>query len=327
MHFVGFYNCWNERQKESNTQVFILCDKPKDANLIIVSFRGTEIFNAQDWSTDFDFSWYELPKVGKVHIGFLEALGLGNRRDTSTFQSHLQRKLTGFLQLNGESEGAILELSKKSAYYIVALKLKQLLKEHKNAKFAVTGHSLGGALAILFPSVLVIQEETEMLHRLLNIYTFGQPRVGDVQFCNFMEAHLNSPNTRYYRVVYCNDIVPRVPFDDKAFGFKHFGTCLYYDSWYFGQFMDEEPDRNYFGLKHFMPMRINALWEIFRSFLISRIYGQDYQDTWFCTLWRLMGLVLPGAADHGPADYVNSVRLGRERTAPMATLESFVRKL
>nr|GEW31582.1 hypothetical protein [Tanacetum cinerariifolium] len=49
MHFVDFYNCWNEYQKERSTQVFIFCDKPKDANLIVVSFRGTEPFDADDW--------------------------------------------------------------------------------------------------------------------------------------------------------------------------------------------------------------------------------------------------------------------------------------
>ncbi|XP_037497425.1 triacylglycerol lipase OBL1-like [Jatropha curcas] len=327
MHFVDFYNCWNEYQKESNTQVFIFTDKPRDANLIIVSFRGTEPFNAQDWSTDFDFSWYEVPKVGKIHIGFLEALGLGNRGDSSSFKTHLQKKHTGFFHLNGESEGAMLELSKKRAYYAVALKLKHLLREHKNAKFVVTGHSLGGALAILFPCILVIQEETEMVNRLLNIYTFGQPRIGDVQLGNFMESHLNYPNTRYYRVVYCNDMVPRVPFDDKIFAFKHFGTCLYYDSRYFGRFMDEEPNRNFFGLKHIIPMRINALWEIIRSFVIGHAHGPDYHETWFCTVFRVMGLVLPGVAAHSPIDYVNSVRLGKERTAPMQSLKSFARKL
>lgn len=275
MHFVDFYNCWNgkirclsplicffkrknkrnygrwsyllihflyniffliiENQKEENTQVFICCDKPKDANLIVISFRGTEPFNAQDWSTDFDFSWYEVEKVGKIHVGFLEAMGLGSRGDPSTFKNHLRRKLAGFFHLDQETETMMMEWAKKSAYYAVSMKLKSLLTEHRNAKFVVTGHSLGGALAILFPCVLVIQEETEIIRRLLNIYTFGQPRIGDAQLGKFMEAHLNFPANRYYRVVYCNDMVPRVPFDDKVFAFKHFGVCLYYDSRYFGQ--------------------------------------------------------------------------------------------
>lgn len=79
-------------EKERSTQVFILCDKPKDATLILISFRGTEPFDADDWITDFDYSWYEIPKLGKVHMGFLEALGLGNRADAATFQYHLQTK-------------------------------------------------------------------------------------------------------------------------------------------------------------------------------------------------------------------------------------------
>lgn len=260
-------------QKGSNTQVFILCDKPKDANLIVVSFRGTEPFNACDWSTDIDFSWYEIPKAGKVHVGFLEALGLGTRRDAHTFQYNLQRQNRNFNYPNcdhdvtkipsegtetvssatdsdkeqstwdnsSDSEAAIsssisnlkLEVAKKSAYYAVTMKLESLLREHKNAKFLVTGHSLGGAIAILYPTVLVIQEEMELAERLLGVYTFGQPRVGDVKLGKFVEAHLNNPVPKYFRLVYCNDLVPRVPFDDHIFSYKHFGVCLYYDSWYY----------------------------------------------------------------------------------------------
>ncbi|KAF2300880.1 hypothetical protein GH714_017990 [Hevea brasiliensis] len=268
----------------------------------------------------------ERPKSGKNSYRFLEAMGLGTRRDATSFFNHLRRKQTDFFDLNQESETKMMEWGKKSAYYAVAMKLKSLLSEHKNAKFVVTGHSLGGALAILFPCVLVIQEETEIISRLLNIYTFGQPRIGDEKLGMFMEAHLNYPGTRYYRVVYCNDMVPRVPFDDKVFAFKHFGVCLYYDSNYFGQFMDEEPNKNFFDLMNFIPMRLNALWEIFRSFVISHAFGPEYRESWFCTFFRVMGLVLPGIAAHSPIDYVNSVRLGRERRTPFSSLKSFARK-
>ncbi|XP_065866571.1 triacylglycerol lipase OBL1-like [Euphorbia lathyris] len=321
------HNFFHENQKANNTQVFICCDKPKDANLIVVSFRGTEPFNAQDWSTDFDFSWYEIPKVGKLHVGFLEALSLGNRSDATTFQTHLRKKHTDAAAAAAAAEANMMDWPKKSAYYVVAWKLKKLLKIHKNAKFVVTGHSLGGALAILFPSVLVIQEENEMLQRLLNVYTFGQPRIGDSKLGTFIEAHLNYPVTKYFRVVYCNDMVPRVPFDDKVFAFKHFGTCLYYDSHYFGKFMDEEPNRNFFGLKHIIPMRMNAIWEVLRSLAIRYTHGPDYEESWFCTLFRALGLVLPGIAAHSPVDYINSVRLGRERVAPLTSLKSFVQKI
>eukprot|EP00268_Persea_americana_P065517 TRINITY_DN8756_c0_g1_i2.p1 TRINITY_DN8756_c0_g1~~TRINITY_DN8756_c0_g1_i2.p1 ORF type:complete len:464 (-),score=47.99 TRINITY_DN8756_c0_g1_i2:1243-2634(-) len=262
MHFVDFYNGWNDFQKERSTQVFILCDKPKDASLILISFRGTEPFDADDWSTDFDYSWYEIPRLGKVHMGFLEALGLGNRTNVVTFQEYLQIGVHSSKHMHSDSpdsaenscdgaehpsSGATTSNSHSylkhekcipqeiTAYYAVRSKLRSLLKEHKNAKFVVTGHSLGGALAILFPTVLLLHKEEEIMQRLLGVYTFGQPRIGDRQLVRYMEAHVNYPVPRYFRVVYCNDLVPRLPYDDKTFLYKHFGVCLYYNSFYIEQ--------------------------------------------------------------------------------------------
>lgn len=204
--------------------MFILCDKPVNADCILISFRGTEPYDADDWSTDFDYSWYEIPELGKLHMGFLEALGLGNRADTQTFRHNLQQK--------NIRVASAPEMAELTAYIEVKTKLKDLLEEHKNAKFVVTGHSLGGALAILFPTVLILHEESEMIKRLLGVYTFGQPRIGDAKLGRFIEEQLNKPELRYFRVVYCNDVVPRLPYDDKTFLYKHFGICLYYNSFY-----------------------------------------------------------------------------------------------
>ena len=96
----------------------------------------------------------------------------------------------------------------------------------------VTGHSLGGALAVLFQAILFMHKEETLLEKLLAVYTFGQPRVGDEVFAKFMNKNLNDPVPRYFRIVYCNDLVPRLPFDDDIFQYKHFGVCLYYNSCY-----------------------------------------------------------------------------------------------
>ncbi|KAF8029226.1 hypothetical protein BT93_E1787 [Corymbia citriodora subsp. variegata] len=324
MHFVDFYNCWNDYQKERSTQVFILCDKPVDANLILISFRGTEPFDADDWCTDFDYSWYEIPKLGKVHMGFLEALGLANRTNTVTFQENLQLDKKKFTLANdsdaSDSEALAStsnkvfgpEMAEMTAYYAVRSKLKSLLEEHKNAKFVVTGHSLGGALAILFPTVLVLHEEKEVMRRLLGLYTFGQPRVGDRQLQRFMEQHLDYPYPKYFRVVYCNDVVPRLPYDDRTFLYKHFGICLYYDSWYTEQKMEEEPNRNYFGPRYLISEYLNAIWELFRGLTMGYTHGPEYEEGWFSILLRVVGLVLPGLSAHSLTDYINSMRLGKE---------------
>ncbi|XP_060206050.1 triacylglycerol lipase OBL1 [Lycium barbarum] len=356
MHFVDFFNCWNDFEKEMSTQVFILCDKPKDANLIVISFRGTEPFDADDWITDFDYSWYEIPKLGKVHMGFLEALGLGSRAKASTFHEQLfvnnlkftnlgnvdatiassesSRSSTSFSDTDAHSgsdqstdserpdttaKKFRLDMPERTAYYVVRSKLKRLLKEHKNAKFVVTGHSLGGALAVLFPTVLVLHEEMNVMERLLGIYTYGQPRVGNRQLGKFMEEHLEHPVPKYFRVVYCNDLVPRLPYDNRTFLFKHFGICRYSNSLYVVQNVDEEPNRNFFGLRFLIPLYLNACWELIRSFAMGYIYGPEYEECWESVMLRALGLFLPGISAHSPVDYVNSVRLGRERSTQMSS--------
>ncbi|XP_019418708.1 PREDICTED: uncharacterized protein LOC109329483 [Lupinus angustifolius] len=303
MHFVDFYNGWNDYQKEMSTQVFILCDKAKDANFILISFRGTELFDAYDWITDFDYSWYEIPNMGKVHMGFLEALGLGNRVEPSTFYYHLQMK-------NKSSETPPPK-TEMTAYYTLRSKLRSLLEEHKNAKFIVTGHSLGGALAISFPTILVMHEEMDIMEKLLGIYTFGQPRIGDRQLGKFMETHLEQPVPKYFRVVYCNDLVPRLPYDDKTFLYKHFGLCLYYNSFYSEKEMEEEPNRNFFGIKFMLSEHVNAVWELIRGLTIGYIEGPEYKEGWFCIFARVLGLALPGVSAHCSTDYINSIRLGK----------------
>lgn len=204
----------------------------------MISFRGTEPFDADDWITDFEYYWYEIPNLGKVHMGFLEALGLGNRENVTTFHELFVKNAKSTNSENVDVTIAHPQQQppeRSTAYHTVRRKLKSLLTEHENARFVVTGHSLGGALAILFPTMLVIHEETDVMKRLSGVYTYGQPRIGNRQLGKFMEAHLEHPVPKYFRVVYNNDLVPRLPYDDKTFLYKHFGVCMYYNCLYVEQ--------------------------------------------------------------------------------------------
>lgn len=210
------FHTLTDYQNLDSTLALMFKDTISKPNRIVVAFRGTEPFDSDQWRTDVDFSWYELAGVGRIHSGFIKALGL--------------QKKTGWPKdITNESS------DRQYAYYTLRKKLKEELEKDKNVKFILTGHSLGGALAILFMAGLVVHEEEELLRSLDWVYTYGQPRVGNEQFGNWMGEKMRIHNVNYLRYVYCNDLVPRVPYDDSAGTlYKHFGPCLWVNSFYQG---------------------------------------------------------------------------------------------
>ncbi|KAK1383275.1 phospholipase A1-IIbeta-like [Heracleum sosnowskyi] len=291
MDLLGSFDFYNHFQRKATTQAFMCRGKCADEELIVVAFRGTETFDADAWSSDIDLSWYELRegkgKVhGKVHGGFMKALGLQKRQ--------------GWPLKHQKDE------KKPLAYYVIRDMLRELLQANENAKFIITGHSLGGALAILFPAILAFHEDDLLLKRLKGIYTFGQPRVGDQQFGDYMEGLLKSYKIQYLRYVYCNDIVPRLPYDDKSFLFKHFGKCLYFNSFYKGRVVAEEPNKNYFSPVYMIPQTLNAIWELIRGFYYTYSKGPNYKEPGILQVLRFIGLAIPGLPAHMLKDYVNA---------------------
>ncbi len=81
-------------------------------------------------------------------------------------------------------------------------KLQLFISKNTKNKIIYTGHSLGGALAILAPYICNTRE------KVVSVYTYGQPRPGDESFAFLITSTLDD---RYFRVTDRHDYVPHIP--------------------------------------------------------------------------------------------------------------------
>ena len=143
-----------------STQAFLARRAAENAkdNMLVLAFRGTEK-KLSDWKTD------------------LKAELVPARDENKTGRIH-----KGF----------------QEAYYSVEAKIEDKLKKFPDDPLYVTGHSLGGALAIVATRFIDAG-------KLAACYTFGGPRVGDLDLAMVFK-------TPIYRLVNASDAVPRLPF-------------------------------------------------------------------------------------------------------------------
>mmetsp|Transcript_14477 Transcript_14477/g.31133 ORF Transcript_14477/g.31133 Transcript_14477/m.31133 type:complete len:987 (+) Transcript_14477:159-3119(+) len=83
----------------------------------------------------------------------------------------------------------------------------------KRLPLYLTGHSMGGALAVL--AAVDVALEFGLGANDLCVSTFGAPRVGNVSFAAFYEAHVRN----HWRICNVLDVVPTLP----RVGYKHVG--------------------------------------------------------------------------------------------------------
>jgi hypothetical protein len=154
--------------KATDATAIVVCAFDGDFNDdIIVAFKGSA--EANDFIQDAKFDLVPLIhnpiSISEVHAGFLE--------DFNAITVAVVSQVKGHLQSNSD------------------------------AKIFITGHSLGGALAIL----CAIEFSRQSIP-VSAVYTFGQPRVGNHVFCSLYDQALRDIT---FRLVNANDIVPRVP--------------------------------------------------------------------------------------------------------------------
>jgi len=134
------------------------------------------------------------------------------------------------------------------AYELVASQIKAKLSELGNRPLYITGHSLGGALAVVATQDLEISGYKDYIAAC---YTFGSPRIGKADF----GGNIQSP---VYRVVNHLDIVTFLPM--SAMGFIHVGDMRYLDKGYPHQIRHRPPlSRWFFFLLSFLTFFVPAI--------------------------------------------------------------------
>ena len=142
---------------------------PAGPSYVVIAFRGTEK-KISDWLTDANAKPTEIKGTKeKVHTGFWEA----------------------FTKSDAEGQ-TVMKLVKE------IMERKEAMDDNnKPLPLFITGHSLGGAIALLATKQLAPTVRGAC-------YTFGAPRVANYEY-------FKDVKTPIYRVVNSSDMVPRVP--------------------------------------------------------------------------------------------------------------------
>ena len=164
------------------------------SNAVVVAFRGTRPSELFDWMVDFEILQSPFTK-------YFPSPTVGGVHD-------------GFARLLARGWKRI---------------LAEVVRLQDNGQTLwLTGHSLGGALAALATAAFTFSARMPVN----GLYTFGQPRVGDVPFCTQCDSHFGDAT---FRFVNNEDIVtrvpprivPHIPLPDY---YGHFGTLRYFDA-------------------------------------------------------------------------------------------------
>lgn len=166
--------------------------------MVIISVRGTEAKNIIDWTTDlataFQLNHPYLPFWKRnVHQGFEQSLDVMGD------------------WLNEQ--------------------INQLFNNYPHAEeipVFVTGHSMGGALAVLVMTELLERNHKVSKSTQLNlkaIYTFGSPRIGNINFARYFKELNSESQVGFYRIVNKKDIITKAP----CWDYTHFGTHIQID--------------------------------------------------------------------------------------------------
>ncbi|WP_438031820.1 lipase family protein [Sorangium sp. So ce204] len=214
----------------------------RDGRVGILVFRGSQLQPLTNWLANINMKTEAFYAAGRVHGGFHrgilsvwsrvkhylvaaqsgESICRASERDAINKRCAQESSAEDVCVSCGEDSGLskqAAEFRRKTRLWSMVGALEDALRFKMEALY-ITGHSLGGALAVLAAALIYSDEKLRELRPLLRgIYTFGQPMVGDRAFATKFQREFGD---RLFRHVYRRDVIPHLP-PRSAGVFEHFG--------------------------------------------------------------------------------------------------------
>ncbi|MGK3985485.1 lipase family protein [Sorangium sp. So ce136] len=205
-----------------------------DRRMVIVCFRGTELQNFATWMTSGSTHPDLLLSSGHVHGGFFRATSvLWNAVQTLLYSAQKGHSICdAAMRMKSEfgncdrhesqrcRDAKSFQIDRPADGPIDLPPAPTSEDPDRLEALYITGHSLGGAMAVLTGALIYESHEFQYLQRKLRgIYTFGQPMVG---YRDFAEIFGKRFGHKLFRHLYDHDIVPALP-PRTAGHFVHFG--------------------------------------------------------------------------------------------------------
>jgi Lipase (class 3) len=229
----------------------------KGHGAVMIAFAGTDPLVPANWISDFD--------VG-LNVGFGPTPGL----EVTPGPVH-----HGF----------------DRAFDAVSEQIALAFAERATEPLLITGHSMGGALAVIAADHLL----SERKMRATAVYAFGMPRVGGEDFAKRYNDTLGATT---YRLVHGDDIVATVP--PSRFGFRHVGRLISCARG--SHFASDQPTSEFSDAPQFVSSLISGLQQGLRDLFALQLQPTFRDDA----LGRMSGLLAPPIADHLPDRYLHA---------------------
>ncbi|KAK9452373.1 Alpha/Beta hydrolase protein [Limtongia smithiae] len=176
---VEIVTTFTNTEADTSCSGYIAIDHREFTKRIMIVFRGTN--SMTNWMTNLDTIQEPYPVAGAISISSSLPRCAGCFVHRGFMRSYIETKI-----------------------YIAPF-IQNLTAQYPEYPLLVTGHSLGGAIAVLAGADLITQGYTP------EILTYGQPRVGNRHFSDWYDYIVAISGVSSLRITHKSDPVPRVP--------------------------------------------------------------------------------------------------------------------